>query len=450
MKKIVFYSTNPVAFNGNDFLINDLPPNHQVFEKLSETFPRYSFAVVCQLPARFLYDYPIQKKASGVEYVFLENTADESLSFSEYAADKILALKPDAAVAVSGWFGFYDILPLQDAVIADILRSRGVECLCHSVDTVFLCSDKHLMHGFLSSNGFCTPDACFVDNKLFWKERGNRLLNVNSYKEYILQKIKKLTFPVVIKENTGLSSGGIVVAEDYDTAVKYLTSKRNDGDRLVEEYIKGIHFGIEVLFDGKNCEILPPFAFSLNSHGITSPKQSVKIGPIDSAAKNLNQESLVKETERLFSLLKFSGIAQIDLVFADNRWYFIEINPRLSGMTNSYAAARGIPVLEQLLLLLEKKYVPRKNKSVLNFKLPLISKEERKRLFNLPYVAGISQTENLAAGQEREKGYSEIILTADSFSKLKETYLEFFRSEKIVDEGFHKRIISLFEQLTLC
>ena len=450
MKKIVFYSTNPVSFNGNDFLINDLPPNHQVLENLCKSFPDYSFAVVCQLPARFLYDYPLQKKAGGVEYVFLENTVDESLSFSEYAAEKILGLKPDAAIAVSGWFGFYDILPLQDAVIAEILRSCGVECLCHSADTVFLCSDKHLMHGFLSSNGFCTPDACFVDNKLFWKERGNRLLNVNSYKEYILQKIKKLTFPVVIKENTGLSSGGIVVAEDYETAVKYLTSKRNDGDRLVEEYIPGTHFGIEVLSDGTNSEVLPPFAFSLNSHGITSPKQSVKIGPIASSDKNLNQESLVKETKRLFSLLKFSGIAQIDLVFADNRWYFIEINPRLSGMTNSYVASGGIPVLEQLLMLLEKKSVPRKFKSVLNFKLPLISTEEREWLYNMLYVAGISQTENLAAGQEREKGYSEIILTADSFSKLKETYLSFYESGKVVDEGFHKKIIMLFEQLSLC
>ena len=449
MKKIVFYNTNPVSFNGDDFLINDLPPNHQVLEKLIKTFPGYSFAVVCQLPARFLYDYPLKKKAAGVEYVFLENNAESSLSFSEYAAEKILGLKPDAAIAVSGWFDFYDILPLQDSIIAEILRSRGVECLCHSADTVFLCSAKHQMHGFLASNGFCTPDAVFVDNKLFWKERGNRLLNYNTYKEYILQKIKKLTFPVVIKENTGLSSGGIVVAEDYDTAVKYLTSKRNDGDRLVEEYIQGTHFGIEVLSDGSNCEVLPPFAFSLNSHGITSPKQSVKIGPIDSAAKNLNQESLVKETKRLFSLLKFSGIAQIDLVFADNRWYFIEINPRLSGMTNSYAASFGFPVLEQLLLLLQKKSVPRKFKSVLNFKLPLIPKEERERLFNLPYVAGISQTENLAAGQEREKGYTEIILTSENFSELKEKYLSFYVSEKLVDESFHKKIISLFEQLSL-
>ena len=87
--------------------------------------------------------------------------------------------------------------------------------------------------------------------------------------------------------------------------------------------------------------MLPPFEFSVNQYGITSPKQSIKLGPckLPEALRNM----MLKLAEKL----ELRGCAQVDLILdSEGEWHIIEINPRLSGMSYTYACMLGVSVFE--------------------------------------------------------------------------------------------------------
>ena len=127
---------------------------------------------------------------------------------------------------------------------------------------------------------------------------------------------------------------------------------------------------------------------------------------------------------RLADELGFYGTAQVDLIL-DNcgKWHIIEINPRLSGMTYTYAVACGLSVFEMLYNTVIEPAVPEHRrrvgitkalkKHVLSLKLPLISESQMKEILQLPGVCLLNQTNDLAAKQEREKGFCECIIASD-------------------------------------
>jgi hypothetical protein len=238
----------------------------------------------------------------------------------------------------------------------------------------------------------------------------------------------------------------------------YLNSRKNNSDRIVEEYICGQQFGCEIYraADGK-CVILPPFKFSVNQYGITSPKQSVKFGPLfsDEDCALYKLDDLYKMLSLLAEKLELCGPAQVDLVFDDEKWYVIEVNPRLSGMTTSYWCAckeifgsspnmtlsyqnstssqedmtSSINFYDFILTMLS--IIPMPSNTVisvpsntvisvpdteiynytLNIKFPILPEEKLQQLYHIPGVSFLSQTEDKAARQERESGYCEAIIT---------------------------------------
>ena len=94
----------------------------------------------------------------------------------------------------------------------------------------------------------------------------------------------------------------------------------------------------------------------------------------------------------------------------DGKWHIIEINPRLSGMTTTYAAAAGINLYEYIYRAATGQSLP-KLRHVINKKIPLQSQEELQELGKQENILFISQIKNLAALQERERGYCEIVLS---------------------------------------
>ena len=84
-------------------------------------------------------------------------------------------------------------------------------------------------------------------------------------------------------------------------------------------------------------------------------------------------------------------------------------------MTETYAAALGLTVPELLMHLCRGETIAAENtRAVCNFKLPLLTDEQMESLFQFPSVRYVHQIHNTAAKQEREKGYCEVILSADS------------------------------------
>lgn len=436
--RIVFYSTNSNVFDEETFKITLMPANISTFEEFCAAHKDHEFFCLTQKPGMFLPEsekvFEDNKKSGSqlnIQYLPLES---DSQSFAE----AILALKPDLAIAMTFWIEPYDWLPVSDAIVGAKLKNAGVRVICHSVETALICFDKWRTHNELARLGFEVAPAVFCDHDLYFCAGSNKEVLRNVYKESVLAQIRELRLPVIIKDTTGLSSYGMTVAHTYGEVAGYLNSKRNNSNRLIEEFITGRQFGLEIYGVPGNYTLLPPFEFSVNQYGITSPKQSVKYGPCELS------EALREMMLKLAEGLKLCGAAQVDLILDDEgKWHIIEVNPRLSGMTYTYATACGLSVFEMMYrACIEKNALLQPAPFVMSLKLPLMTENEMSEILQLPGVKLLNQTNDLAAKQEREKGFCECIIVSVDKSLLQQTVArleELFPGDTIILQV--KRII---------
>ena len=408
--KIIFYSTNSNVFNKDTFIIKVKPSNESVYQNFVSKYPQHEFLCISQAPAMFMPE----------KSVVLLN---QNLTPPE-VAEEILKYSPDVAIAMSFWVNPYDWLTVNDALVAEELKKTGIKTVCHSVETGLICFDKWRTHQKLLQIGLNVPEALFVDHDLYFCAGSHKEVLNNVYKYSVCSQIEGLKLPLIIKDTAGLSSYGMTVVNTYGECRCYLNSKRNNSNRIVEEYITGEQFGTEIYGVPGNYKVMPPLRFSLNQYGITSPKQSAKSGPVEL------EPGLKEELLRLAEELKFEGCAQVDLIKADGKWYIIEINPRLSGMSFSYATLNNLSIFELLCQSSLAHYLPEFRKNgflwqsplmhLLNVKLPLLDDDVMDKVLGITGVQLLNQTNDLAAKQEREKGFCECIITADSSEGIKE------------------------------
>ncbi len=441
--RIVFYNSNSNYFDPKIVHIKTLPSWAETWASVKSQFPEHEFFIATMLPSMFLMDYENDsvKQADGIHYTNLKGGGAVQI------ADEILALRPDVAIAASFWITPYDWLALQDAMVADILRARGVTAICHPVQTEAICFDKNKTHIFLEQNNFNCAKGIYVDYDLFWCTRKKPEVRDNVYREYILSEISRLNFPVIIKDTTGLSSYGMEVLPTIGSVRSYLESKKFNSGRMVEEFLDGIQFGTEIHSvrntDGSFTHIaFPPLMYSVNQYGITSPKQSVKLGPLTSG--RFKTRELQKELERLADLLHFEGSAQVDLVFHNEEWFIIEINPRMSGSSAAIALIKqkSLPrILTELALGIQsQKPMEAPPPLYLNIKFPNLNAAQMRALYDLPFVKYLCQTDNDAAKQRREMGFCEILFGGAPMPCVLESQLDEIKEKfpEIVEPSFYK------------
>ncbi len=471
---IVFFSTNSNVYNSASMNLVSFPSNCERLEELARMHPEHKFTVATQLPGMFLLDCATDgsfPKAEGVLYHLIESEKADDI------AEEILTLSPDIAIAASFWIAPYDWLSVHDSQISDFLRKKNIPVLCHSTDCALICFDKQRTHSFLEPLGFKMPKSVYVHHDLFLKVRKDVKLNV--YYETVLNQIKNLKFPAVIKDTLGLSSYGMDVVNFFGEAKSLLLSKKNKSDRLVEEFIDGIQFGAEIYGRGGSYTVLPPLMYSVNKYGITSPKQSIKLGPITNPRFHIDE--LTEELKKLACVLNLSGNAQVDLVFKDGEWYVIEVNPRLSGSSELYAAYEERSVFERLLgcALDLKNECASKNECGLkikcaeevscaesfntvekeifmNYKVNLLDNEKIREIQKLQFVIYVRQVQNLVAKQERETGYCEIVFKSgpgsyeEKLSSIKKRLEELSnRFPEIIEDILYERAVKLIETARL-
>ena len=471
---IVFYSTTASRFDAASCTRTTLPPRSAMWASIARRYPQHQFFIVTQPPASFLLDgsdvcsaavpaasaddaAEAAKAATAAAFTVGEGRVRVRLLRDDAPVSaviqQILAVQPAIAIAASFWLPPYDWLGVQDALVAETLRAHNVRTLCHTASLALDCFDKRRTHALLERLGFAMPKAVYVHHELYWCERRHHELTTNVYKDYVLRELQAMRYPVVIKDTVGLSSYSMEVAVSYRQALSYLNSGRTKVDRLVEEYIAGAQCGVEIYGDDGRYMVLPPLLFSCNRYGITSPKQSVKLGGVyaHGGDARYHSEALQKTLRALAQAVQFSGVAQVDAVFseAEQKWYIIEINPRLSGMSETYAAALGIPLVELLLrTALSEPLLPASADGALalgtahaahtapaapsapsasfpalphyvcNLKLSLANEAQLASLAAEPCVCYLHQIQNLAARQEREKGYCELVVRAPSLEAL--------------------------------
>lgn len=445
--KIVFYSTNSNEYRGQDFFTFTIKSAKDEWEDFLSLHPDFEIFIVTILPGSFLLDLEnssLREKCEKIKYIFLppESSADEiALEIKNLNADKIIAAtfyeKP------------YDWLGIKDAMVKEKLEGFGCKVFCNSLYSQVNSFDKFKSHIIFEKLNLPSPSYLYVHHTLFQVAGNRKDVKENVYKNYILHELSKMKYPLVIKDTVGLSSYSMEIAENFSMARDYLNSRKFNSDRLFEEFIDGLNFGLEIHGLPGNYKVLDPFIFSVNRYGLTSPKQSIKIGPVKNEDK-FNLKELKRQALLLADHMAFEGLSQIDLIFKNGKWYFIEINPRLSGMSTSYAAAMGKNFYQMILESCECGQGKNDlSKFVMNFKIPLQKKEKLLALSKNKYVKHLKQIENLAHLQERDKGYCEIILGSfDSVGDLKKCFENFVEeSGSLVEDVFRKKAGELFKIL---
>lgn len=406
MKKLVFYGTNSrMASPENTTIV--YPSRSEDWDNLASKYPDYEIYLVTQEAGRYLIDLvdaKLSKEPEKVKFIIM----DPKDQVDEFV-DKISSLNPDVVVALPSPTTPLDWNPIRDALIAEELKKKGIRTICHTSQSALDFFDKWRTVINMRYHGFPIADSRYVHNDLFNIKAEGHV--VNPYREYVIDSVKKLHYPVIIKGTTGAGSIGITVVDTPEEAVKIITDPSNNEDVLVEEFMKGEQFGTEIHGMPGHYSVLPPFYLSSNESGITDPLRSVKYGPVTDEKYHIKE--LQKELIRLAEVFKLEGSAQVDLVFCNDKWKIIEVNPRWSGMTTLSAAAEGHSALEVYMDCVTgdgKDYSDISNlKYCFNFKIPETSREELEKVYADEHADFVTQY-ILQHPQTGRFCYSEVIM----------------------------------------
>lgn len=405
--KIVLYNTKSDTYRGAFQKLEYYPTRKDEWDHLAERYSEHELILLTQLPGTYLLDLNNGEPelSEKIKYIFMEGTEDVG-----QIVERIQSLKPDIAIAITTPSGPLDWNAIKDGLIAESLEQQGIRAYSHKVYPSMAFFDKWRSNMMLRHLGFGVADALYVHNELFWAEKKNDRVRNNVYREYILERIKNLKYPVIIKDTVGCGSRAIEIAEDMEHVAEILMADSNISDVIIEEMLPGEQFGTEIHGSKGHYHVLPPFALSTNEQGITDAFQNVKFGPIRNEKYSITE--LQEKLRKMAEACEFTGSVQVDLVFNNGEWYVIEINPRWSGMTTLAAAAQGRSPYEIFIesaLAGDIDYSNWDNLSyAVNFKIPTLSEEEFQQICKRPHVR--YAMESVGTNPNSTSMYCEIVL----------------------------------------
>lgn len=339
MKKVVLYSSNSKRRSPSSNCIV-FPKWAQLWDRLADKHPDCEITLVVQLNGRYFLDIhngEVTHMPEKINVKILD--MDDKLDAFVTAIEDI---HPDVAIAMPGPVSGIDWNGIRDAGIAEELERRGIKTICYPLKTAMDCFDKWRTHVFLETHGFNVAKAVFCHHEMFFAGQGDNQSTGNVYQEYVLEQVKNLPFPIILKGTTGSSSTGITIAHSYEEAESYLLSEKNGEDLIIEELLKGQEYGTEIHGCKGHFNVLPPFMkFTTDNEEVIDPLglTTVKFGPMKGEAYHTDE--LISELTRMAELMELNGNNNLDLMLVGDKWYIIEINARWSGLTTLTTSAEG-------------------------------------------------------------------------------------------------------------
>lgn len=183
----------------------------------------------------------------------------------------------------------------------DEFEELGVKVIVSDYDIVEICFDKMNMFRFLIDNGFKTAKT-YDDFKDFSKD----------YKK------RNITLPVFVKPRKGSASLGINKIDDIDI-LSILKSK--DDNLLIQEFLDGKEYGIDVYVDLISKEVVSIYA---------KEKIKMRAGETDKAVSVVDNK-LFDLIDDFIKKLGVVGPIDIDVFKINGEYYISEVNPRFGG-----------------------------------------------------------------------------------------------------------------------
>lgn len=166
---------------------------------------------------------------------------------------------------------------------------EGIVLLCPDYNTIKICYDKIELDDFFRQLSVLTPLTQFPD--------------------YFLD----IDFPCIVKPRVGRGSSKVWIAT-------HPRDIRNIKDRIIQDYIEGNEYSVDVLADreGNVCNVVPRLRLQ-----ITNGKST--------RSRTVYDEEIIGYCKKIAKELKLFGMSCIQCIKNESGVYFIDVNPRFGG-----------------------------------------------------------------------------------------------------------------------
>lgn len=237
------------------------------------------------------------------------------------------------------------LISLNDMELPILAKSRarfndlGVRLVLANDAAIDICSDKYETYLFCKDNNIPAP-ASFID--------------LNEALQFI--ENKNISYPLIVKPRWGSASFGLYIVESENELIEaytvckeslsssYLSQfKESDSDVLIQEFIKGKEYGLDIFndMDGQYRGV------------VCKEKLSMRAGETDKSitvdASRFNAFSRI-----IGDTLKHVGNMDCDFLERDGQLYLLELNPRFGG-GYPFSHEAGANLVKALLLSLSER-----------------------------------------------------------------------------------------------
>ena len=210
------------------------------------------------------------------------------------------------------------------------MKDHNKTLLSIDLDGISFGTSKFETYNYLIKSNVKTPTTFLIPKK-----------QKAPSKDFILEKFKELSTPIIIKPNDGVGAESIFYIKSENQLLNFFNNFDQcidpSRDYILQEYIEGEDLSASLI-----GTVSKPLILSINNQNIniTSQNSSEYIGG-STPIKNINQiKSKLKKILKKLDLSMFQGYFGLDFILkADGTIYLIEINPRL---TTSYLGIRNI------------------------------------------------------------------------------------------------------------
>jgi len=193
-----------------------------------------------------------------------------------------------------------------------------------------------------------------VNKILYNKMLTSKYLNTN---KKILTTSKKKGFPIIAKLNKGSASSSLFLLHSNKSKKEF--EKKNKG-YVFEKFIKGLEYSVDLYIDqNAKCS------------GIVCRRRVEITGGESTKIVSEKNNQLEKLALQISNYFNITGPANIQFIKKNDKYFFMEINPRIAGgIMNTIASGLDIPdlMIKEILNKKFKQFKFRKIKTIKYFK----------------------------------------------------------------------------------
>ena len=236
--------------------------------------------------------------------------------------------------------------------LAKDLEKNGVPILGTSPDQIDLSEDRSRFQKFVKENKLLQPANGMASNNAQAIKIANRI-----------------GYPVVVRPSYVLGGRAMEIVYDNEDLKKYLTEALDVDTKnpvLIDKFLDlAIEFDVEAISDGKNhiiCGVLQ----HIEQAGVHSGDSACSIPPYSINKKLLAE--IEATAIKVIKNMKISGLVNIQLAYANEKIYLLEVNPRASRTIPFVSKAIGSPLAKIAAQVMSGKSL--KNLGITKFKKP--------------------------------------------------------------------------------